>query len=39
MESDLTQPFFPSLAASRSSLRLQKFIRGQTKNSLADQKG
>jgi len=39
MESDLAQPFFPSLAAPRSSLRLQKIIRGQTKNYLAGQKG
>lgn len=39
MESDLTQPFFPKLATSRSSLHLQKLIRGQTKNYLAEQKG
>jgi hypothetical protein len=39
MESDLAQPLFPNLVTSRSSLSLQKLIRGQTHNYIADQKG
>ncbi len=39
MESDLAQAFFPYLVTSRSSLRPQRLIKGQTQNYLADQKG